>query len=264
MNQGETEPQATPKRLSPGSEMVWIDDLTIQCEGIRLQMTQGLDLKNSSAETVSLFKNPSFVRDYIRCLEGLNTTNVVEVGIKHGGSAIFFWNLLKPEKLCCIELNSSADELAAYIERQGLSGRLCAYYDTDQANKPRLREILNANFGEASLDVVIDDASHLYTPSLATFEVMFPRLRPGGLYFLEDWKVHVILSHHGRKPRSEEPPLHRLVHELLNVSMVHSDIISKVECYRNFVVFERGDSSLDSGELDIRAILDEDSRVVEY
>ena len=119
MNLGDTKLQAIPKKLSRGSEMTWIDDMTIQCEGVRLQLTKGFKLKDSSAEVVSIFKDPMFVRDYVHCLEGVDARNVLEVGIKHGGSAIFFWNLLIPEKLCCIELNSSAAQLTAYVERQG-------------------------------------------------------------------------------------------------------------------------------------------------
>lgn len=264
MNHVDTEHKAAPKKVSHGSDMTWIDPLTIQCEGVKLQLTQGLDLQKSSAEVISVFKDPNFVRDYVQCLEGVDVRNVVEVGIKHGGSAIFFWNLLTPEKLCCIELSPSAKQLTAYVERQGLADRLTAHYETDQADKPRLREILDARFGDAALDVVIDDASHLYTPSLATFEVLFPRLRPGGLYFLEDWKVHLMLAQYGREPHGEEPPMHRLVHELLNVSMAHANIISKVTCLHNFVVFERGKAKLDAGGLDIRAILDADSLEIEY
>jgi predicted O-methyltransferase YrrM len=264
MNEAQTEQQALSKKFGRDSNMVWLDDLTIQCQGVKLQLTQGFDLKDSSAEVVSIFKHPSFVRDYVQCLEGVDARNVVEVGVKHGGSAIFFWNLLTPDKLCCIELSSAADQLTAYIKQQGLTDRLTAHYGIDQGDKLRLREILDGSFGEAPLDVVIDDASHLYTPSLATFEVLFPRLRPGGLYFLEDWAVHVKMARHGREPHGEEPPLHRLVHELLNVSMTHSGIISKVSCHRNFVVFERGKYTRDAGGLDVRAILDADSRVIEY
>ena len=96
------------------------------------------------------------------------------------------------------------------------------------------------------------------------FEVLFPKLRPGGLYILEDWKVHLQTPQHGREPHGGEPPLHRLVHDLLNVSMVHIDIISTVRCHHNFVVFERGKGALDADDMDIRAILDADSRIFEY
>lgn len=44
----------------------------------------------------------------------------------------------------------------------------------------------------------------------------------------------------------------------------HSDIISRVECYPNFVVFERGESTLKGEYLDVRTILYADSQVFEY
>jgi hypothetical protein len=36
-------------------------------------------------------------------------------------------------------------------------------------------------------DIIIDDASHNYPLSLASFNGLFPLLRPGGVYVLEDW-----------------------------------------------------------------------------
>ena len=58
------------------------------------------------------------------------------------------------------------------------------------------------------LDLVIDDASHLYGPTMASFEVLFPRLRPGGLYVIEDWfpptPMIDLFAQIGARPRSEE------------------------------------------------------------
>ena len=39
------------------------------------------------------------------------------------------------------------------------------------------------------LDLVLDDASHALDPTRASFEVLFPRLAPGGLYAIEDWNA---------------------------------------------------------------------------
>ena len=36
---------------------------------------------------------------------------------------------------------------------------------------------------------MIDDASHLLAESRSSFESLFPRLRPGGLYIIEDWNA---------------------------------------------------------------------------
>ena len=50
-----------------------------------------------------------------------------------------------------------------------------------------MREILDHEFVDESIDLVIDDASHLYVETKASFEELFPRLRPGGLFIIEDW-----------------------------------------------------------------------------
>jgi hypothetical protein len=47
--------------------------------------------------------------------------------------------------------------------------------------------IIDQAIQDSALDLVVDDASHLLAPSTATFEMLFPRLRPGGLFLLEDW-----------------------------------------------------------------------------
>ena len=37
------------------------------------------------------------------------------------------------------------------------------------------------------LDLVVDDASHTYEETKASFEILFPLLQPGGIYLIEDW-----------------------------------------------------------------------------
>ena len=54
-------------------------------------------------------------------------------------------------------------------------------------------------------DLIVDDASHLYRPTLASFEVLYPRLRPGGTYVIEDWAGdHHIASQMARSVEGPE------------------------------------------------------------
>lgn len=241
-----------------GADVSWIDDMTVQCKGTKVRLSKSFYVADSTEECISLCKDPSFVLDYMRHLPPGKANNIVEVGIYHGGSAVFFWNLLQPKKLCCIEINNSAEMLSKYIEREGLSDQLKVFFGTDQSDKQRLDEIMLEQFGSEPLDLVIDDASHTYPPSLATFEALFPRLRRGGLFFLEDWKVHAqpTLKTYGREDRPEDPPLHQLVHDLLNISIVAPGIISSVRCFHNFVIFTRGGKELDSSSFSVKDILE--------
>ena len=56
---------------------------------------------------------------------------------------------------------------------------------------PVLARRVDAAFGNRPLDLVMDDASHLGPQTRASFETLFPRLRAGGLYIIEDWSWHL-------------------------------------------------------------------------
>ena len=237
------------------ADVSWLDEMNIQCKGVKLRLTHGFNIETSNDEVITIFKHPLFIRNYIDHLDGLKVDNMIEVGVWDGGSAIFFWNLLKPNKLCCIELKKKVEKLSSYIEREQLSDKFRVHLGVDQADRESLNTILENEYPDSALDLVIDDASHLYTPSRATFETLFPRLRPGGLYFLEDWKTNLIFTHNGGTESAAFPPFHQLVHELLDVSMRAPDVISAVKCYHNFVVFERGSETIGEKEFDIGSYL---------
>lgn len=48
------------------------------------------------------------------------------------------------------------------------------------------RQAADAHFEDGSLDVVIDDGSHEIEEQLLTFGWYYPKLKPGGLYVVED------------------------------------------------------------------------------
>lgn len=52
----------------------------------------------------------------------------------------------------------------------------------DQTDEAALQQ----NFGHLPIDVFIDDASHVNPYSIQTFKIMFPLLKPGGIYIWED------------------------------------------------------------------------------
>ncbi|MET0902012.1 MAG: class I SAM-dependent methyltransferase, partial [Acidimicrobiales bacterium] len=136
------------------------------------------------------------IEEYQRLLASFENARVVEIGIAYGGSVGFLALTARPTRLVAIELATTRSELLdALIADRDLEANVRLYYGTDQADVERLNEIVRVEFADQPLDLVIDDGSHLYDASVATFECLFPRLRAGGRYLIEDWGCdHAIRS----------------------------------------------------------------------
>jgi hypothetical protein len=105
----------------------------------------------------------------------------------------------------------------------------------------RLINPVAVNFNSL-LDLVIDDASHLYEPTRASFECLFPLLPPGGLYIIEDWAWAHWPEFHARM--SKETPLTGLVFELVEATGSSTTLARSLTIYEGFVVVERGEADL--------------------
>lgn len=115
--------------------------------------------------------------------------NIVEIGMWDGGSLAILNEVFLPSKLVGIDFQAhrgDSDYFKQYIVRHKLEKRVRTYWGTDQGDVAKLDAILKSEF-EEPLDLVMDDASHLYEPSKISFERIFPLLREGGLYIIEDW-----------------------------------------------------------------------------
>lgn len=183
--------------------------------------------------------------------------NLLELGIYDGGSIVFWFELLAPVKYVALDLApwGDIDYFRRYLESRNLGSRIKTYWQTDQGDREGLRTICQDEF-DGPLDLVVDDASHLYAPTRASFETLFPLLRPGGLFIIEDWSWGCWpnlpkLSH----PDGTELP--QLVHQLTDAAgsmqrflkqgvpgeshlWALQPLIASVTVYPDIVVVERG------------------------
>lgn len=142
----------------------------------------------STAERFHIRKRRRLVEAYTDLLGGWRGARAVELGIAFGGSVALMELIARPALLVALELDPDPVQgLTDFISRRGIAERIRPHYGVNQADRERVHEIVSAELEGAPLDLVIDDASHLLGPTRASFETLFPLVRPGGSYLIEDW-----------------------------------------------------------------------------
>ena len=207
------------------------------------------------------YKTPELVQqyqEYFEKLEAYSPEHVFEIGLWDGGSAVFWNECFHPQKHVAIDIQAKVDAvgLDRYRAESGTTGSLVTHWQTDQSDTGRLREIVNGELGNR-LDLVIDDASHLYRQTRASFEALFPFVRPGGMYIIEDWAWgHWPGFQTSDHPWKDEIPLTRLITELVEIVGGSNALVRSVDVRQGFVAVTRGTAPLErSANLRLEALI---------
>jgi predicted O-methyltransferase YrrM len=237
----------------------WFGPKSIKLDGeqFRLEVNANplVDMRSGPDGWV-LGKDDQMVERFLqRNANRLDRQRIVDLGIFQGGSAVFEYLVCKPERLVAFELRDARVEvLDEFIERYGLQDVLRLHYGVDQGDTEALSSILDAEFGDGPLDLVIDDASHLYQPTRSSFEVLFPRLREGGIYLIEDWDwAHQPEWQQNEGYFQDEPALTSLIVEILMLAGTRPDIVAEVTVTSRVAEIVRGPAALDA-RLDIDSL----------
>jgi predicted O-methyltransferase YrrM len=231
--------------------MLWESDARLVLDGAVVELDWTEDgLERPCGPDCFLLQKTREMVSYYAILAGPGCQRVLEAGILRGGSVVLFDQLLRPQRLVAFDLSPRRlPDLDSYISRRGAEERVHLHFGVDQADSGMLQGLISAEFGEEPLDLVVDDASHLLPETRATFNTVFPRLRPGGLYVIEDWGwAHWpgIWQDHGG-PWAEHPSLTQLVLELVMTSASRPDIVTDVLVRRDIVAVTRGPASVPEG-----------------
>jgi cephalosporin hydroxylase len=136
----------------------------------------------STVNRFVVWKSRADIDRYVQLLGSPRAQHIFELGIMKGGSTAFLSAIAQPQKLVAIDIaQNEVEALKQFVERQHFAGRVKAYYGVDQKDRDRLKAIVEDEFAGAQLDLVIDDASHRLDATRASFNTLFPRLRPGGM-----------------------------------------------------------------------------------
>lgn len=117
------------------------------------------------------------------------------------------------------------------------------FLKVDQSDAIAMKNIIETSCG-GQLDLVIDDASHMYHHSKNTFEASFPYLRPGGVYVLEDWAWSFAKD--AQQPDhywAAEPSLVNLLFEFILASST-PNMITDIKIGGGLVWFTKGNAEV--------------------
>jgi hypothetical protein len=242
--------------------LTWSDRETFEIDGITYVCRPLGDRFASEPGHFCLVKAPWQVEWYEKLLADLVPQTVLEIGTFDGGSAALFAQIAHPKKFVTVDRRTDRSAgLVDFMTRPEYSSTVAAYCDVDQTDAPKLREILAAEFRGEKIDLVIDDASHLVGPTRDTFNCVFPHLRPGATYVIEDWSwAHNLIGAKGAW--GQEVPLTVLVFGMLLACANAPKVVANVNVYKNWALITRGEAELDPETFDIAKFFDERGRAL--
>src|SRR5262249_4334557 len=209
--------------------------------------------KPSSAKDFVTLKSPRMVERMAALAEEINPKNIFEIGIFRGGSVVLYNEMFKPRKLVAVDIDTvRVPHLEEYLRSAVGGSNVSPHLGVDQANRTRLAEICVHEFGDEALDLAIDDASHFLFETRESFRALCPRLRPSGIYVIEDWAWAHWRSDFWQRDlggdtfRSKEP-VTNLILELLVLAASKPDWVSRVSIHSATVYVTRGSGQIPPG-----------------
>lgn len=257
-----TAPEAEPSARSASvfaRGMTWDGDAFLRVDDVSFSLTCDIAELLAARSTENRFvlgKSRAMVEDSVVLARRRKIDKIFEMGVFKGGSVVLNDLIFAPSRLVAVELAAPALEpLARYIEKKGKGEVVKPYYGIDQSDHPAMEAILSREFPERDIDLVVDDASHLYEQTRAAFNVVFPYLRPGGLYVIEDWAWAHWAGDFWQKDNPHfagKPALSNLLIELFMLSASRPGWIEKIEAISSAVTVTKGPAPLPPGPFDIR------------
>lgn len=138
-----------------------------------------VDMKDLDSTSYDTDKGASYLKHYSDFFSGYRDKPVaiMELGVNRGGSLLMWRDYFEQGTVVGIDLDPPA-----------VPSRDRLFVFSGDATEASTFERVEAEAGIGAFDIIIDDASHVGDLTKKSFELLFEsRLKPGGLYVLEDW-----------------------------------------------------------------------------
>jgi demethylmacrocin O-methyltransferase len=198
------------------------------------------------------FGTPHAIQLYDRALRPMRwkPLSILEIGVggyddHDGGRSLRLWRAFFPRaRIAALDL----------YDKTALSRGRIQVFQGSQADSAVLERIARNRSG---FDVIIDDGSHINAHQIRSFNILFPHLRPGGVYIIEDTQTSYWQGFGGGAVGSAEyaRSCMALVKNLVDglnhtefpdpayrASTLDREIVS-IQFARNLIIIEKGDNS---------------------
>lgn len=232
--------------LDAGEKSFVIDDVTFQIE-----IGAGQDRNKSKGQTFTLVKSPRSLRYYAELANTFRPKTIFEIGMFQGGSMVLLDKLFEPE--CLVGLDIARDPIEPLENYRATRPHIKTYYARSQ-DKQGTVMAARENF-KNGIEFVVEDASHHYEKSRETFKNIFPLVKNGGQYIVEDWQWSHQPPHQDKKhPWADRPALSNLVTEIILMSTRHR-VIESVFLHDNICSVTKGAGVLKEDAWDLKNLL---------
>src|SRR2546427_575258 len=210
-------------------------------ENFVIDMSRKKDRRPSTSEAFTIVKNEAYLRFYELLASTFSPRAILELGIFQGGSYVLLDKLLNPRRMSAVDISPRpVAPLLQYVADK--EGRF-AHFFTSQSDRKILEHIVPNELAD-ELDLVVDDASHTYEQTKASFEILFPLLKPGGIYAIEDWSwAHSPNYQAPDAPFSKRHALSNLLFEQLML-MGSTFLISEIRVWKFLYLIHKANTAL--------------------
>ncbi len=235
-----------PIKLGPHGEF------SLGGESFVVDTSEGRHRRPSDSEAFTIVKNEPYIQIYQSLAAEFSPRSILELGIFQGGSYVLLDKLFGPRRMSAVEL--SPQPVAPLMRYIGATQNRFVHFSTSQSDREVLEQIVRDELAN-ELDLVVDDASHSYEQTKASFEVLFPLLRPDGVYLIEDWSwAHDPGYQSPDGPRGNRTALSNLLFEHIML-MGSTSLIAEIRVWKPLYLIRKGAAH----ERPIEAIMNEAS-----
>jgi predicted O-methyltransferase YrrM len=206
-------------------------------ESFVIDISRGARRRPSDSQAFTLVKGEPYLKIYQSLAAEFFPRSILELGVFQGGSYVLLDKLFGPRRMSAVEL--SPQPVASLMRYVGSMQNRFVHFSTSQSDREALERIIQDELAD-ELDLVVDDASHSYEQTRASFEILFPMLGGNGIYVIEDWSwAHHPDYQSPDSPRTNRKALSNLLFEQIML-MGSTSWIAEVRVWKHLYLIRKG------------------------